>query len=116
GRGDMLYLPPGTNALIRGQGVWVKDKEIDAIIEHAKSQGEPQYDESITSVGAVAMAAGGSVGSGGGAGGEWIADRAFHEAVQAMYRYNRSGADFFRRKLNIGYNKATSYVEQLEDL
>ena len=33
-----------------------------------------------------------------------------------MYRYNRSGADFFRRKLNVGYNKATNYVEQLEDL
>jgi Ftsk gamma domain len=31
-------------------------------------------------------------------------------------RYNRLGADFFRRKLNIGYNKATAYVEQLEDL
>jgi hypothetical protein len=33
-----------------------------------------------------------------------------------MYRYNRTGADFFRRRLNIGYNKATQYVEQLEDL
>jgi hypothetical protein len=45
-----------------------------------------------------------------------VAGCQFHEAVQPMYRYNRSGADFFRRKLNIGYNKATAYVEQLEDL
>jgi len=118
GRGDMLYLPPGMNALVRGQGVWVKDKEIEAIIEHAKSQGEPQYDESIGAVGAIAMLGGGGSGGGGsgGSGGEWLADRQFHEAVQAIYRYNRSGADFFRRKLNIGYNKATAYVELLEDL
>ena len=114
GRGDMLYLPPGQNALVRGQGVWVKDKEIEAIIEHAKSQGEPQYDESICAVGAVAMAGGG--GSGEPKSSEWLGDRSFHDAVQSMYRYNRTGADFFRRKLNIGYNKATSYVEQLEDL
>ena len=33
-----------------------------------------------------------------------------------MYRYNRSGADFFRRKMNVGYNRATAFVEQLEDL
>lgn len=113
GRGDMLYLPPGTNSLVRGQGVWVKDSEIEAIIEHAKSQGEPQYDDSICSAGAVAMVTGGGNGS---SGNEWVTDRGFHDAVQSMYRYNRSGADFFRRKLNIGYNKATSYVEQLEDL
>jgi len=114
GKGDMLYLPPGTSTLVRGQGVWVKDKEIEAIIEHAKSQGEPQYDESITAGGAVHMAGGGS--SGDAKSSEWITDHQFHEAVQAMYRYNRTGADFFRRKLNIGYNKATSYVEMLEDL
>ncbi|HYE03950.1 MAG TPA: DNA translocase FtsK [Planctomycetota bacterium] len=114
GRGDMLFLPPGMNSLVRGQGVWVKDKEIEAIIEHAKSQGEPQYDESIVSLGAVAMVGGGS--SGEAKTSEWLQDRQFHEAVQSMYRYNRTGADFFRRKLNVGYNKATAFVEMLEDL
>ncbi len=114
GRGDMLFLPPGMNSLVRGQGVWVKDKEIEAIIEHAKSQGEPQYDESIVSAGAVSMVGGG--GSGEAKTSEWLQDRQFHEAVQSMYRYNRTGADFFRRKLNVGYNKATAFVEMLEDL
>ena len=61
GKGDMLYLPPGSSNLVRGQGVWVKDPEIEAIIEHAQGQGEPTYDESILKTGgvAVAMAAGG---------------------------------------------------------
>lgn len=117
GKGDMLFLMPGTSFPVRGQGVWLKDKEIEAIVEHAKSQGTPTYNEEILRVGAVAMS-----GDGEGAeidgtrGSEWLADRQFHEAVQCMYRYNRTGADFFRRKMGVGYNRATAFVEQLEDL
>lgn len=114
GKGDMLFLQPGTSLPVRGQGVWLKDSEINAIIEHAKANGRPTYDEEVLKVGAIASADG--VGGDAAAGGEWIGDRQFHEAVQSMYRYNRTGADFFRRRLNIGYNKATEYVEQLEDL
>ena len=114
GRGDMLYLPPGSSSLVRGQGVWVKDHEIEAIIEHAQSQGDPVYDESIFKAGAVAMAGGG--GSGDDKASAWQRDHQFHEAVWSMYRYNKTGADFLRRKLRIGYNKATEYVETLEDL
>ena len=115
GRGDMLYMPPGSSNLVRGQGVWVRDEEIDAIIEHAREQGEPEYDDSIFAIGAAAL-------SGGGGGvndddsDKWLQDRQFHEAVWCIYRYNKTGADFLRRKLSIGYNKATKWVEWLEDL
>ena len=115
GKGDMLFLMPGTSFPIRGQGVWLKDKEIEAIVEHAKSQGTPTYDDRVL-VGAVAMSGDGEGAEPGTSGSEWVSDRQFHEAVQCMYRYNRSGADFFRRKMGVGYNKATSFVEQLEDL
>ncbi len=114
GRGDMLYLPPGISSLMRGQGVWVKDAEINAIVDHACSQGEPEYDDSICKVAAVSMAGGG--GSGDADASAWLQDRQFHEGVWAMFRYNKTGADFLRRKLNIGYNRATQYVEQMEDL
>jgi S-DNA-T family DNA segregation ATPase FtsK/SpoIIIE len=114
GKGDMLFLQPGTSAPVRGRGVWLKDSEINAIIEHAKAQGKPTYDDEVLKVGALQMDGGG--GSGSSSGGDWISDRQFDEAVQSMYRYNRSGADFFRRKLSSGYNKATAHVEQLEDL
>ena len=114
GRGDMLYLAPGSSSPERGQGVWVKDHEIDAIIDHVRAQGEPEYNESIINVGAIAMQGGGSGGQG--AGHDWVNDRQFHEAVHMMYRHERSGADFLRRKLAIGYNKATNFVETMEDL
>jgi len=111
GRGDMLYLPPGASTLVRGQGVWVKDPEIDKIIAHAKTQGEPEYDESIFKVGAAAVAAAeGDLSTG------WTDDKKFHEAVHCVFRYAKTGADFLRRRMRIGYNSATSYVEQMEEL
>ena len=113
GKGDMLYLPPGSSSLRRGQGVWVKDEEIDAVIDHAKSQGTPEYDESIFKVGAAAMGGGGNPG---GDSNDWVNDREFHDAVWSIYKYDKTGADFLRRKCQIGYNKATSFVETLEDL
>ena len=116
GKGDMLFLQPGTSFPVRGQGVWLKDKEIEAIVEHAKAQGTPDYNDEVLTVGAVAMSGDGEGAEPGSAGSAWVGDRQFHEAVQCMYRYNRSGADFFRRKLNVGYNRATAFVEQLEDL
>ncbi len=115
GKGDMLFLQPGTSLPVRGQGVFLKDAEITAIVEHARSQGKPSYDESIAKAGAVAMQGGGRD-SGEESSDAWKLDRKFHEAVQAMYRYDKTGADFFRRKLGVGYNKATEYVETLEDL
>ncbi|MEK7411943.1 MAG: DNA translocase FtsK 4TM domain-containing protein [Planctomycetota bacterium] len=114
GKGDMLFLQPGTSLPVRGQGVFLKDAEINAIVEHARAQGTPAYDESIVKAGAIAVAGGKA--SGGPGSDAWKTDRKFHEAVQAMYRYDKTGADFFRRKMGIGYNKATEYVEQLEDL
>jgi S-DNA-T family DNA segregation ATPase FtsK/SpoIIIE len=59
---------------------------------------------------------GGGKGSGEQSSDAWKTDRKFHEAVWSMYRYDKTGADFFRRKLGVGYNKATEYVETLEDL
>ena len=114
GKGDMLFLQPGTSLPVRGQGVFLKDAEISAIVEHARAQGRPDYDDSIAKAGAVAMQ--GGKGSGEQTSDAWKLDRKFHEAVQAMYRYDKTGADFFRRKMGLGYNKATEYVETLEDL
>jgi DNA segregation ATPase FtsK/SpoIIIE, S-DNA-T family len=115
GKGDMLFLQPGTSLPVRGQGVFLKDAEINAIVEHARSQGTPSYDDSIARAGAVAMQGGGKE-SGEANSDAWKSDRKLHEAVQAMYRYDKTGADFFRRKMGVGYNKATEYVETLEDL
>ncbi len=114
GKGDMLFLQPGTSFPVRGQGVWLKDSEITAIVEHAKTQGTPEYNEDIVNVGAVVNVGGSAPEAK--SGGSWVTDRQLHEGVQAMYRHNKTGADFLRRKLNIGYNRATEIREACEDL
>ena len=48
GRGDMLFLPPGTSRLVRVHGAYVDEAEIGRIVSHVKAQGAPQYDETIT--------------------------------------------------------------------
>src|SRR5213595_3347114 len=48
GKGDMLFLPPGTSNLIRVHGAFVDEKEINKIVEHVKAQGTPEYDTTIT--------------------------------------------------------------------
>ena len=48
GKGDMLFLPPGTSHLIRVHGTYVDEKEIQKIVSHIKAQGNPEYDENIT--------------------------------------------------------------------
>lgn len=58
GKGDMLFLQPGTGAPVRGHGVRLKDSEINDIIEHAKAQGSPTYDDEVLTFGAEKMEGG----------------------------------------------------------
>src|SRR5205823_8611532 len=48
GRGDMLFLPPGTSRLVRVHGAYVDETEISKIVSHIKEQGAPDYDQTIT--------------------------------------------------------------------
>ena len=47
GKGDMLYLPPGTSKFTRAQGAFITDEEMTALVDHCKAQGGPLYDPSI---------------------------------------------------------------------
>jgi hypothetical protein len=95
--------------------VRLKDSELNAIIEAAKAQGTPTDDDEVLKVGAVQREGGCAYGS---SGSDGISDRQFRKAAQSVHRYHRyhrSGADFFRRKLNSG-DEGTACIEQLEDL
>src|SRR6267142_845961 len=48
GRGDMLFLPPGTSRLVRVHGAYIDEGEITKIVTNIKAQGAPAYDETIT--------------------------------------------------------------------
>jgi S-DNA-T family DNA segregation ATPase FtsK/SpoIIIE len=111
GQGDMLYMAGG-GRISRVHGPFVSDNEVEKIVAHLKTQGQPQYLDAITvedefSEEAVENAAPGSMDAE--EGGD-LYDR----AVAIVLRDRKCSTSYIQRRLSIGYNKAASLVEQME--
>jgi S-DNA-T family DNA segregation ATPase FtsK/SpoIIIE len=105
GRGDMLFLPPGTSRLVRVHGAYVDEAEIGRIVSHVKAQGDPQYDESITQ--SEEEAAGGE-----GTAGE--RDELFEDALRICVEMKRASTSVLQRRLRIGYGRAAAILDAME--
>ncbi len=110
GMGDMLYLPPGTGLPMRVHGAFVSDEEVHRVVEHLKSQGEPNYIEGILEGGV--MEEGGDAGGIGAPSGE--ADPMYDQAVAIVLKNRRASISLVQRHLRIGYNRAARLLEQME--
>lgn len=106
GRGDMLYLPPDLGKPVRVQGVFVSDPEMHKLIEFLKKQGEPQYQEEVTS---MPVKAAGRAGVDDGE-----RDDFFDEAVRVVTQYDRASASLLQRRLKVGYARAARILDELE--
>jgi DNA segregation ATPase FtsK/SpoIIIE, S-DNA-T family len=113
GQGDMLYLPPGTGYPLRVHGAFVSDAEVHRVVEHLKSQGEPQYVEGILE-GGVAAADGDAGGEGAEGAGDAEADPMYDQAVAVVVKTRRPSISLVQRHLRIGYNRAARLIEQME--
>jgi S-DNA-T family DNA segregation ATPase FtsK/SpoIIIE len=110
GRGDMLFQPSDAPKPTRMQGVFVSDREINAVVTHWRDQGLPDYQ-----LGIVASA---ERNSGGGADrgrDDEPADRLFDEAVQVVAEHDRASASLLQRRLRVGYARAARIIDQLEE-
>ncbi len=112
GMGDMLYMPPGTGLPVRVHGAFVSDEEVHRVVDHLKSQGEPNYIEGILE-GGVAEDGGDLSGAEGGAGGG-EADALYDQAVAIVLKNRRASISLVQRHLRIGYNRAARLLEQME--
>jgi len=111
GMGDMLYMPPGTGMPVRVHGAFVSDEEVHRVVEHLKSQGEPNYIEGILEGGTLEE--GGEAGAGvEGPSGE--ADPLYDQAVAIVLKNRRASISLVQRHLRIGYNRAARLLEQME--
>ncbi len=110
GKGDMLFVPPGTSNLVRAQGAFVSDDEINNIVEFLREKnGEPIYAEEVQQQ----IEAGGEEG-GGAAEGEWD-DELVPDAIGVLKATKRASTSMLQRRLKIGYNRAARIMEILED-
>ena len=105
GRGDMLFLPPGTSRLVRVHGAFVDEAEIGRVVSHIKAQSSPVYDGTITQ--SEDEAAGGD-----GAGGE--RDELFEEALRICVEMKRASTAVIQRRLRIGYGRAAAILDAME--
>jgi S-DNA-T family DNA segregation ATPase FtsK/SpoIIIE len=105
GRGDMLFLPPGTSRLIRVHGAYIDETEIGRIVSHIKSQGPPAYDESITQSDEEALGLETSDGE---------HDELFEEALRICVEMKRASTSVLQRRLRIGYGRAAAILDMME--
>jgi S-DNA-T family DNA segregation ATPase FtsK/SpoIIIE len=112
GMGDMLYMPPGTGMPVRVHGAFVSDDEVHRVVEHLKSQGEPNYIEGILEGGTAEEGGDAVLGGEGGASGE--ADPMYDQAVAVVLKNRRASISLVQRHLRIGYNRAARLLEQME--
>jgi S-DNA-T family DNA segregation ATPase FtsK/SpoIIIE len=105
GRGDMLFLPPGTSRLVRVHGAFVDEKEIAKICEHVKRQWQPDYDESITlseEESEHAELAGGDD------------DVMFPDALRVIVENRKASTSLLQRRCKIGYGRAAAILDSME--
>ncbi|MGP2655805.1 DNA translocase FtsK 4TM domain-containing protein [Malaciobacter sp. WC5094] len=109
GRGDMLFTPPGTSGLVRIHAPWSKEEEIEEVVEFLKAQREVEYDMNFikdsnsSSLGATSSDA--ELGD---------LDELYEDAKQVVLSDRKTSISYIQRKLRIGYNRAATIVEQLE--
>ncbi|MGB1212649.1 MAG: DNA translocase FtsK [Pikeienuella sp.] len=113
GMGDMLYMAGG-GRITRVHGPFVSDEEVEEVVRHLKSQGEPNYVGAVTEGDddAENAAAIDEILGLGGDGGE---NELYDQAVMIIARDRKCSTSYIQRKLSIGYNKAARIVEQMED-
>ncbi len=104
GKGDMLFLPPGSSKLVRAQGTLTSDAEIRRIVEFLKKQGEPQYEVAIKGKidGSVPDLPDGED------------DELLEAALEIIRQTKRASTSSLQRRLRIGYTRAARIMDLLE--
>jgi DNA segregation ATPase FtsK/SpoIIIE, S-DNA-T family len=104
GRGDMLFLPPGTSQIVRVHGAYVDEKEIGQIVDHIKKQGNPDYDITITKTEDEIEGTEGLPGK---------KDPLFWDAVKSVVAAKRASTSLLQRHLRIGYGRAAAILDAM---
>jgi S-DNA-T family DNA segregation ATPase FtsK/SpoIIIE len=111
GQGDMLYMAGG-GRISRVHGPFVSDEEVEKVVRHLKTQGQPEYLEAVTAE-EPTDEEGNPVFDATGMGAEGGGDL-FAQAVAIVKRDRKASTSYIQRRLQIGYNRAASLMERME--
>lgn len=102
GKGDMLFMRPGEEKLIRAQGSLVSDREIEKVVDFIRTQAEPSYEEEILKEHQKSYLADGSK------------DEIYDEAVRVIMESNQASVSILQRRLRLGYTRAARIIDMME--
>lgn len=105
GKGDMLFLEPGSPKPIRAQGTFLTDPEIEKVAGFIKAQQEPVYDTEILEQQKKSVS-----GRGG-----FEKDEFFDEAVQMVLETGQASVSMLQRRLRLGYTRAARIIDAMEE-
>lgn len=100
GQGDMLFLKPGSSELVRAQGTFMDEAEVQRIVKYLKDVAEPQFHPELTELGRIDTS-------------EMARDELFDEAVRIILESHRGSVSLLQRKLSIGYARASRIIEMM---
>ncbi|WP_371325620.1 MULTISPECIES: DNA translocase FtsK [unclassified Arcobacter] len=111
GRGDMLFTPPGMSGLVRIHAPWSTEAEIEKVVEFLKEQREVVYDMNFIKDRATSVS---SNSNGSNNSDLSDLDELYEDAKEIVLTEKKTSISYIQRRLRIGYNRAATIVEQLE--
>jgi S-DNA-T family DNA segregation ATPase FtsK/SpoIIIE len=110
GRGDMLFLAPGSARVQRVHAPFVTEKEIAQVVEFWRSQGEAEYEKKFLE----APKEDGTDAEGGAAVGDDEHDELYEDAVRLVLEFGKASTSLLQRRLRIGYGRAAHLIDLME--
>ncbi len=109
GKGDMLYLPPGSAKLIRAQGALVTDQEIQSVVDFIARQGKPNYEMEIhQALSKPASSFDEDEGSG-------EDEDLIQQCIEVIRSEQKASVSLLQRRLRLGYTRAARIMDELEN-
>jgi S-DNA-T family DNA segregation ATPase FtsK/SpoIIIE len=105
GRGDMLFLPPGSSRLLRVHGPLVTEEEVLQVVEFLKKQGKPSYNQRILESPEERTEMGES---------DSQIDELYDDARRIVVEMGKASTSVLQRRLRIGYGRAASLLDAME--
>ena len=109
GKGDMLFIPPGSSLAKRVHGAFVSDDEVKRVVDHLKKSHEPTYDEGVEQ----ALSGDTTLGDADSDGSNEV-DELYEQALDVVSRSKTTSISKIQRELRIGYNRAARIIEAME--
>jgi S-DNA-T family DNA segregation ATPase FtsK/SpoIIIE len=109
GKGDMLYLPPGSAKLIRAQGALITDQEIQHVVDYIAKQGKPSYEVEIHQQLSKPVS---SLDNESGCGED---ESLIEQCIEVIRSEQKASVSLLQRRLKLGYGRAARIMDELEN-